>query len=136
MRSGSTETCRLRWLEPEDAPPGAVGEQVDEAVRALPHVANALAQVAQIALLAHDAVVGDLQAHEAAGLKRTHQQITPPVGFNLFVLQGMTSRQITYIARHALPMFLLVDKRFGPKCELQVPPTPAPLPHSAAGLEG
>jgi tripartite ATP-independent transporter DctM subunit len=35
-------------------------------------------------------------------------QITPPVGFNLFVLQGMTHRQITWIARHALPMFLLM----------------------------
>jgi len=35
-------------------------------------------------------------------------QITPPVGFNLFVLQGMTGRQITWIARHALPMFLLL----------------------------
>ncbi len=35
-------------------------------------------------------------------------QITPPVGFNLFVLQGMTGHQITYIARAALPFFLLM----------------------------
>ena len=35
-------------------------------------------------------------------------QITPPVGFNLFVLQGMTRREITWIARHAFPMFLLI----------------------------
>ena len=35
-------------------------------------------------------------------------QITPPVGFNLFVLQGMTHRQITWIARQALPMFYLM----------------------------
>ncbi|MGH7003964.1 MAG: TRAP transporter large permease subunit, partial [Alphaproteobacteria bacterium] len=35
-------------------------------------------------------------------------QITPPVGFNLFVLQGMTGRQITYIARTAWPMFVLM----------------------------
>jgi TRAP-type C4-dicarboxylate transport system permease large subunit len=35
-------------------------------------------------------------------------QITPPVGFNLFVLQGMTNRQITWIARQALPMFYLI----------------------------
>jgi tripartite ATP-independent transporter DctM subunit len=35
-------------------------------------------------------------------------QITPPVGFNLFVLQGMTGRQITFIAREALPMFFLL----------------------------
>src|SRR5690606_23615240 len=35
-------------------------------------------------------------------------QITPPVGFNLFVLQGMTGHQITYIARTALPLFLLM----------------------------
>ena len=35
-------------------------------------------------------------------------QITPPVGFNLFVLQGMTRKQITWIARQALPMFYLM----------------------------
>jgi tripartite ATP-independent transporter DctM subunit len=35
-------------------------------------------------------------------------QITPPVGFNLFMLQGMTKRQITWIARQALPMFALM----------------------------
>ena len=35
-------------------------------------------------------------------------QITPPVGFNLFVLQGMTGKQITWIARHTLPMFVLM----------------------------
>ncbi|MDR3370676.1 TRAP transporter large permease subunit [Rhodoferax sp.] len=35
-------------------------------------------------------------------------QITPPVGFNLFVLQGMTGKQLTYIARVASPMFFLM----------------------------
>ena len=35
-------------------------------------------------------------------------QITPPVGFNLFVLQGMTGKQITWIARVCLPYFLLM----------------------------
>ena len=35
-------------------------------------------------------------------------QITPPVGFNLFMLQGMTGRQITWIARQAMPSFLLM----------------------------
>jgi C4-dicarboxylate transporter, DctM subunit len=35
-------------------------------------------------------------------------QVTPPVGFNLFVLQGMTGKEITWIARHALPMFFLM----------------------------
>jgi C4-dicarboxylate transporter DctM subunit len=35
-------------------------------------------------------------------------QITPPVGFNLFVLQGMTQRQITWIGRQTLPMFCLM----------------------------
>ena len=35
-------------------------------------------------------------------------QITPPVGFNLFMLQGMTGRQITWIARHTMPMFVLM----------------------------
>jgi len=35
-------------------------------------------------------------------------QITPPVGFNLFVLQGMTRKEITWIARVALPFFFLM----------------------------
>ena len=35
-------------------------------------------------------------------------QITPPVGFNLFVLQGMTRRDIAHIARATFPFFLLM----------------------------
>ncbi len=35
-------------------------------------------------------------------------QITPPVGFNLFVLQGMTRREIGWIARVTFPFFLLM----------------------------
>ncbi len=35
-------------------------------------------------------------------------QITPPVGFNLFVLQGMTGHEMNYIARAAFPMFLIM----------------------------
>jgi tripartite ATP-independent transporter DctM subunit len=35
-------------------------------------------------------------------------QITPPVGFNLFVLQGMTKKQLTWIARVTMPMFYLM----------------------------
>ncbi len=35
-------------------------------------------------------------------------QITPPVGFNLFVLQGLTGRDILYIARAAAPFFALM----------------------------
>ena len=35
-------------------------------------------------------------------------QITPPVGFNLFVLQGITGREITRVARYALPYFMLM----------------------------
>ncbi len=40
-------------------------------------------------------------------------QVTPPVGFNLFVLQGMTRRSIVYIARAALPFFLLMVAMVG-----------------------
>ncbi len=35
-------------------------------------------------------------------------QITPPIGFNLFVLQGLTGKQLTWIARQALPAFALM----------------------------
>ncbi|MDQ5854194.1 MAG: TRAP transporter large permease subunit, partial [Chloroflexota bacterium] len=35
-------------------------------------------------------------------------QITPPVGFNLFVIQGLTGRDIFYIAWAAFPFFVLL----------------------------
>ena len=35
-------------------------------------------------------------------------QITPPIGFNLFVLQGMTDHEMGFIARAAIPMFLIM----------------------------
>lgn len=35
-------------------------------------------------------------------------QVTPPVGFNLFVLQGISGRPISYVARAALPFFVLM----------------------------
>ena len=40
-------------------------------------------------------------------------QITPPVGFNLFVLQGMTKREITWTAKVALPLFFLMVAAVG-----------------------
>ncbi|NBU89471.1 MAG: TRAP transporter large permease subunit, partial [Betaproteobacteria bacterium] len=40
-------------------------------------------------------------------------QITPPVGFNLFVLQGMTQREIGWIARVTLPFFFLMIAAVG-----------------------
>ena len=35
-------------------------------------------------------------------------QITPPVGFNLFVLQGMANKDMGYIAKSAFPLFMLM----------------------------
>uniref|UniRef100_UPI0030EB31F5 TRAP transporter large permease subunit n=2 Tax=Sulfitobacter TaxID=60136 RepID=UPI0030EB31F5 len=35
-------------------------------------------------------------------------QITPPIGFNLFVIQGMTDHEMGYITKAALPMFLIM----------------------------
>jgi tripartite ATP-independent transporter DctM subunit len=40
-------------------------------------------------------------------------QITPPVGFNLFVLQGMTKRDIGWIAKVTLPFFFLMIAAVG-----------------------
>ena len=40
-------------------------------------------------------------------------QITPPVGFNLFVLQGMTKREIGWLARVTLPFFFLMVAAVG-----------------------
>lgn len=35
-------------------------------------------------------------------------QITPPVGFNLFVVQGLTGKNIVYVAKAVLPFFFLL----------------------------
>lgn len=35
-------------------------------------------------------------------------QVTPPIGFNLFVLQGMTKHEISYISKTAVPMVALM----------------------------
>ncbi len=35
-------------------------------------------------------------------------QITPPVGFNLFVIQGLTGEPVVKIARYAMPFFFLM----------------------------
>ncbi|HPY42287.1 MAG TPA: TRAP transporter large permease subunit, partial [Thiolinea sp.] len=35
-------------------------------------------------------------------------QITPPVGFNLFVLQALTGRNILVITKAAIPFFLVM----------------------------
>ncbi len=35
-------------------------------------------------------------------------QLTPPVGFNLFVVQGLTGRDILYVAKSVLPFFVLL----------------------------
>jgi TRAP-type C4-dicarboxylate transport system permease large subunit len=40
-------------------------------------------------------------------------QITPPVGFNLFVMQGMTKREIGWIAKVTLPFFFLMIAAVG-----------------------
>ena len=35
-------------------------------------------------------------------------QITPPVGFNLFILQAMTGRDLLTVARASMPFFCLL----------------------------
>jgi TRAP-type C4-dicarboxylate transport system permease large subunit len=35
-------------------------------------------------------------------------QVTPPVGFNLFVIQGLTGESIGRIAKAALPFFFIM----------------------------
>jgi TRAP-type C4-dicarboxylate transport system permease large subunit len=35
-------------------------------------------------------------------------QITPPIGLNLFVIQSLTGRDLLYLARAALPFFMIM----------------------------
>jgi TRAP-type C4-dicarboxylate transport system permease large subunit len=39
-------------------------------------------------------------------------EVTPPVGFNLFVLQNMTGKDSNYIARAAIPVFAMLVVTF------------------------
>jgi TRAP-type C4-dicarboxylate transport system permease large subunit len=40
-------------------------------------------------------------------------EVTPPVGFNLFVLQNMTGRDSNYIARASIPFFVMLVVTIG-----------------------
>jgi len=40
-------------------------------------------------------------------------EVTPPVGFNLFVLQNMTGRDSNYIAKASLPFFAMLVVTIG-----------------------
>jgi TRAP-type C4-dicarboxylate transport system permease large subunit len=40
-------------------------------------------------------------------------EVTPPVGFNLFVLQSMTGKDSNYIARVSLPFFMMMVVAIG-----------------------
>ena len=35
-------------------------------------------------------------------------QVTPPIGFNLFVLQGMTKHEISYISKVGLMLLMVI----------------------------
>jgi TRAP-type C4-dicarboxylate transport system permease large subunit len=59
-------------------------------------------------------------------------QITPPIGFNLFVLQGMTRHPMSYIARTALPMFMIMVLMVG---VLSPPPVPHPVRTSGSATQ-
>lgn len=60
-------------------------------------------------------------------------QITPPVGFNLFVLQGITRHDIGYIAKAAFPMFLIMV--FMVFLLVVIPEIATYLPNTAAQLK-
>ena len=53
-------------LQPEQHPLGVVGEQIDEAVRPLAHVADALLQVFEHAFLHHRLAARDLEPHQSS----------------------------------------------------------------------
>lgn len=59
-------------------------------------------------------------------------QITPPIGFNLFVVQGITKHEIGYVARTALPMFMLMVLMVG--ILIAVPELATWLPENARNV--
>ena len=52
--------------------------------------------------------VGFQLDHDTVNEQMHVAQLTPPVGFNLFVVQGLTGRDILYVARSVLPFFALL----------------------------
>ena len=66
-------------------------------------------------------------------------QITPPVGFNLFVVQGLTGHNILYVAKAVLPFFFVLclgvrdhhdlprDRDLAAEDHVQCPLTPPPI---------
>ncbi len=58
-------------------------------------------------------------------------QITPPIGFNLFVLQGMANQDMGFIARAALPFFIIMIFAVG--LLVAVPEIATLLPEAMSG---
>src|SRR5690606_36008955 len=67
-----------RLLELDDPSARPVGQQVEQAVASLLHVANALVQLAEIAILARRATVLYLEAHQSARTKRADEEVAFP----------------------------------------------------------
>jgi hypothetical protein len=67
-----------RGLDPQDSSLGRIGEEIDEPVRPLAHVADALAQLAQDALLAHDLVAVELEPCDERAGERADERVAQP----------------------------------------------------------
>ena len=61
-------------------------------------------------------------------------QITPPIGFNLFVLQGMTGHDMGFIARAAVPFFVIMIAMVG--LLVAVPELATALPSAMSNAPG
>src|SRR6185503_243193 len=70
----------LSALQPQDAPGGAVGQQIEPAVGALAHVADALLQVGEQAFLASDLAAIEREAHQHLRAQCTDEQAAFPSG--------------------------------------------------------
>src|SRR5581483_7415560 len=68
----------LRRHDAQDPPIAVVGQQPERAVRALPHVADALAEALQQALFLGDLLAFDLEANENLRPQRADEQIAFP----------------------------------------------------------
>src|SRR5918992_97145 len=75
-------------FQAEHAAVGAVGQQVKEAVRTLAHVADALAQIGEKALLLDDFRGVELEPHEEAELQGGDEQIALPSGEGVARVEG------------------------------------------------
>jgi hypothetical protein len=78
----------LYWVQPQDATVILIRDEVDEPVRALPHIAYALAELREYALFLCHGIAGKRETGEEAAAQRADEHPAVPAGVALAGVEG------------------------------------------------